>query len=276
METQDAIVAFKGFDANLRCRGFQYEIGASYVHEGPVVRCTAAGFHACENPLDVFSYYSPHGSRYCSVEVSGEISRDGSDSKIAAAKLTVVAEIGIPGIVTSFVKWVMERIDASLSHTNTGNMSASTNTGDMSASTNTGYRSASTNTGNMSASTNTGYMSASTNTGNMSASTNTGNMSASTNTGNRSASTNTGYMSASTNTGDMSASIVSGKESVAIATGCESKAKAGEGSAIVIVSRADDGSLLHIFASKVGENGIKADTFYMLDKFGVPQEVGNG
>ncbi len=210
METQDAIVAFKGFDANLRCRGFQYEIGASYVHEGPVVRCTKEGFHACENPLDVFTYYSPHESRYCSVEVSGEISRDGSDSKIAAAKLTVVAEIGIPGIVTSFVKWVMDRIDASLNQTNTGDRSASTNTGD------------------------------------------------------RSASTNTGYMSAST---------VSGKASVAIATGYESKAKASEGSAIVIVSRADDGSLLHIFSSKVGENGIKADTFYMLDRSGIPQEV---
>ena len=219
METQNSIVAFKGFDANLRCRDFQYEIGASYVHEGPVVRCTKEGFHACENPLDVFSYYSPHESRYCSVEVSGEISRDGSDSKIAAAKLTVVAEIGIPGIVTSFVKWVMDRIDASLSQTNTGDMSASTNTGD------------------------------------------------------RSASTNTGDMSASTNTGDMSASTVSGKASVAMAIGSESKARASEGSAIVIVSRADDCSLLHIFASKVGENGIKADTFYMLDKCGVPKEV---
>ena len=210
METQNSIVAFKGFDANLRCRDFQYEIGASYVHEGPVVRCTKEGFHACENPLDVFSYYSPHESRYCSVEVSGEISRDGSDSKIAAAKLTVVAEIGIPGIVTSFVKWVMDRIDASLSQTNTGDMSASTNTG---------------------------------------------------------------YMSASTNTGDRSASTVSGKASVAMAIGSESKARASEGSAIVIVSRADDCSLLHIFASKVGENGIKADTFYMLDKCGVPKEV---
>ncbi|MCK9005875.1 hypothetical protein MY896_07325 [Haemophilus influenzae] len=102
---------------------------------------------------------------------------------------------------------------------------------------------------------------------------NTGDQSVATNTGDRSAATNTGYQSAATNTGDRSAAEVSSKQSIAVALGWQSKAKASIDGAIVCVYRNDDGELIHIKASKVGENNIKADTWYTLDEIGEFVEV---
>ncbi|HHF3649312.1 TPA: hypothetical protein ACPOGY_001029 [Haemophilus influenzae] len=111
------------------------------------------------------------------------------------------------------------------------------------------------------------------NTGDLSVATNTGDLSVATNTGDWSAATNTGYRSVATNTGDWSAAEVSGKQSIAVALGWQSKAKASIDGAIVCVYRNDDGELIHIKASKVGENNIKADTWYTLDEIGEFVEV---
>jgi hypothetical protein len=268
MKKSETIVAIKGFDANLRCREFQFAIGETYTHDGKVSACES-GFHACEYALDVFGYYPPSDSRYCIVEQSGEIDRHADDSKIASASITVKAEIRIPEIVTRAVDWIIARIDRSLEQSVTaGDRSAATNTGYRSAATNTGDRSAATNTGYQSAATNTGYQSAATNTGYRSAATNTGDRSAATNTGNWSAATNTGYQSAATNTGDRSAASVEGKYAVAISTGTDSKAMASKSSAIVLVNRDAEGAIRHIRASKVGENGIEAGKWYALDDAG--------
>ena len=86
--------------------------------------------------------------------------------------------------------------------------------------------------------------------------------------GDRSAATNTGDQSAATNTGYQSAAEVSGSQSVAAAFGIESKARAGESGAIVLCFRSDEGELIHIRASKVGDNGVKAGTWYQLDENG--------
>ncbi|HCF2578537.1 TPA: hypothetical protein NIA57_002351 [Pseudomonas aeruginosa] len=160
---------------------------------------------------------------------------------------------------------------------NTGNRSAASNTGNRSAASNTGNRSAASNTGYQSAASNTGYQSAASNTGNQSAASNTGYQSAASNTGNRSAASNTGYQSAASNTGnrsaasntgDYSAAEVSGKESVAASLGIEGRARASAGSAIVLCHRDDEGRLIHIRASKVGENGVEPDTWYQLNAEG--------
>lgn len=65
----NTIKAYKGFDKNLQCRGFQYEIGKEY--EEKDAKACNCGFHACEYPLDVFGYYPPTNSRFCEVEQSG-------------------------------------------------------------------------------------------------------------------------------------------------------------------------------------------------------------
>ncbi|MDX8872146.1 hypothetical protein SM253_20235 [Salmonella enterica] len=299
------IVTFKGFNKDLKCRGFQFAIGETFHHDGKVEAC-GSGFHACECPFDVFSYYPPAESRYAETISFGITDREEiGDTKIASASITIKAELTLPQFIQRGIEWIWSKIDKSLEQqimtgdrsaaTNTGYRSAATNTGDQSAATNTGDQSAATNTGNWSAATNTGDQSAATNTGDQSAATNTGDQSAATNTGDRSAATNTGYRSAATNTGDWSAATntgyrsaatntgdwsaatntgdrsaaeVSGSQSVAAAFGIEGKARASEGAAIVLCYRDEDGELIHIRASKVGENGIMPDTWYQLDEDG--------
>ena len=220
--------AYKGFDKDLKCRGFQYEIGKTY-KEKKAELCDC-GFHACEYPLNVFDYYAPAESRFCEVDIDDNGQRQKDDSKVCGKTIKIGAEIGIPGLVKAHVEYINSKIE-----------NTETNTGNYSASTNTGYKSASTNTGNYSASTNTG---------------------------DKSASTNTGDYSASTNTGDYSASEVSGVGSVALVVGRGSKAKASIGSAIVIVERGEwDGKtypMLGIKAAIVDGKKIKADTWYKL------------
>ena len=68
---------YKGFDQDLKCRGFQYEVGKEY--ETDSAKLCESGFHACENPLDVFEYYSPSNNRFCEVELDANKER-GNDS----------------------------------------------------------------------------------------------------------------------------------------------------------------------------------------------------
>ncbi len=100
----ETIKSYKGFDKDLKCRGFQYEIGKEY--EEPEANVCRAGFHACERPLDVFNHYYPVNSRFCEVEQSGELSRDTDDGKVASTKIKIGAEIGIPGLVKAQIEWV--------------------------------------------------------------------------------------------------------------------------------------------------------------------------
>mgnify|MGYP005945695623 CR=1 FL=1 len=225
MSNKNIIHSYKGFDKDLKCRGFQYEVGKDY-EQGGSIKCCNNGFHACEFPLDAFNYYVPgSNSRYCTVTQSGDIDKDGGDSKVASSKIHIETEIGISGIIKAGVKFILDKVNWNDNkETNTGDYSAATNTGYCSAATNTGYRSAATNTGNCSAATNTGYCSAATNTGYRSAATNTGNCSAATNTGYCSAATNTGYCSAATNTGNCSAATNTGNYSAATNTGYYSAA----------------------------------------------------
>ncbi|EBH3901459.1 hypothetical protein CP650_15755 [Salmonella enterica] len=218
------IVTFKGFNKDLTCRDFQFAIGETFHHDGKVEAC-GSGFHACECPFDVFSYYPPAESRYAETISFGVIDREEEgDTKIASASITIKAELTLPQFIQRGIEWIWSKIDKSLEQQ---------------------------------------IM-----TGNWSAATNTGNRSAATNTGNRSAATNTGDWSAATNTGNRSAAEVSGSQSVAASLGIEGKARASEGGAIVLCYRDEDGELIHIRASKVGENGIMPDIWYQLNEDG--------
>ena len=151
-----SIVAYKGFDKNLQCKGFQFEIGQSYSTDGEIVICER-GFHACENPLDVWGYYAPSDSRFALVELSGDTARHSGDTKIVAAEITIKAEISLPEFIKRSVDYLLAHVVwKGAKKTNTGDQSAATNTGNWSAATNTGDQSAATNTGNRSAATASG------------------------------------------------------------------------------------------------------------------------
>ena len=135
------IAAYKGFDQDLKCRDFQYEIGKTYKHKGEVSVCNS-GFHACENPLAVFEYYPPT-SRFAIVKCAGKISKDINDKKIACGELTVEAEIWLPELISEAVEWIHSRVDLENKKiSNTGNYSVASNTGYKSAASNTGDGSA--------------------------------------------------------------------------------------------------------------------------------------
>lgn len=269
--------AYKGFDRDLKCRGFQYEIGKEY--EEKEAEACEKGFHACENPLEVFRYYPPcDGNRYCEVEQDGELSKHGGDSKVASTKIKIGVELGLKGLIQAGVSFILDKVnwkadaatntDAQSAAVNLGYRSAATNTGDLSAAMNTGDRSAAVNTGDYSAAVNSGDYSAAMNTGYRSAAVNSGFQSAAVNSGIGSAAVNSGTRSAAVNSGTGSAAEVSNGDSVAIVTGYNSKAKAGLGSAIVIAERGDwNGKtypLINIKAAIVDGEKIKADTWYTL------------
>jgi len=104
---EKTVTAFKGFDKELKCRGFQYEIGKTYTHDGNVKICNS-GFHACENPFDVWSYYSPVDSKYCTVTMVEPITHNEGDSKIASAKITIDAEINFPDFVKTAINYIID------------------------------------------------------------------------------------------------------------------------------------------------------------------------
>ena len=259
------MIVYKGTDKDMKCRGFQFDLGKEYVEEE--AKLCSKGFHGCEYPLDVFSYYSPANSRFFEADLDGVTDEKEDDSKRAGTKIKLRAEIGIAGIVKAAVEYIKEKAESSKNQT--GNCSVATNTGTCSVTTNTGDRSAATNTGNCSAATNTGDRSAATNTGNCSAATNTGDRSAATNTGYCSAATNTGYCSAATNTGYCSAAAVDGKESIAIVTGVDSKASGAIGCWLVLTDRGgwngDTFPIKEVRAVKVDGDTIKPGVFYKLE-----------
>ncbi|EJO0065756.1 hypothetical protein NR863_003063 [Salmonella enterica] len=200
------IVTFKGFNKDLTCRDFQFAIGETFHHDGKVEAC-GSGFHACECPFDVFSYYPPAESRYAETLSFGVTDHEEEgDTKIASSSITIKDELTLPQFIQRGIEWIWSKIDKSLEQQIM-----------------TGYQSAA---------------------------------------------TNTGYQSAATNTGCQSAAEVSGSQSVAASLGIKGKSRASEGGAIVLCYRDKNGELIHIRASKVGENGIMPNTWYQLNEDG--------
>ena len=241
--------AYKGFNRELRCRGFQYEVGKEY--EEPEAELCKCGFHACENPLDVFCYYPPASSRYCEVEMDEVGPGIGDDSKRCSKKIRIGVEIGFKGIIEAGIKFIMDSADwANKKEFNTG------------------YRGVATNIGYQSAAINIGDQSVASNTGDQSVAANTGDQSVAANTGYWSVAANTGYQSAAINTGQVSVATVEGEESIAIATGIKSSAKGSLGCYIVLAEWYRDGCgnwhIKHVQSAKVDGEKIKADTFYTL------------
>ena len=157
--------AYKGFDENLKCKDFQYEIGKAY--EEPEAKLCEKGFHACEYPLDVFEYYAPGNmSRYCEVDLD-DVSdkKSNKDSKRCGKKIAVKAEIGIAGLVKAAVKYTMEKAIPENSKHATGRQGAASATGDQGAASATGDQGAASATGWRGAASATGWQGAASATG---------------------------------------------------------------------------------------------------------------
>ena len=219
--------ACKGFDRDLKCRGFQYEVGGEYTEEtAELCKC---GPHACENPLDTLRYYRPGDSRYCEVEIEDNGQRSSYDSKVCGKHIRIGAEIGLEGVINAGVRFVLDKCESATEENASGlngNAAASGESGNAAAS---GVR---------------------------------GNAAASGVSGNAAASGESGTAAV---TGWYGKASAIGKQCVAVAWGADSVARGTMGNWIVVSERDDDGNIIDAKIAKVDGETIMADTWYKLE-----------
>ena len=218
--------AYKGFDKDMKCRGFQYEVGKEY-EEGSASLCDR-GFHACENPLDTLRYYRPGDSRYCEVEIEDNGERNSDDSKVCGKHIKIGAEIGLKGVINAGVRFVFDKCESATEENASGergNAAASGWSGNAAAS---GWR---------------------------------GNAAASGESGNAAAS---GVSGSATVTGRYGKASAIGKQCVAVAWGQDSLARGSVGNWLVVSERDDDGNIIDAKIVRVDGEAVKENTWYTL------------
>ena len=273
--------AYKGFDKDLKCRGYQYQIGGEYTEDS--AELCKKGFHACELPHDVFNYYAPAESRFCEVDLDATDERNSEDSKRVGTRIKIGAEISVFDIAKISVKEFFDLIE----FTKKIESSDTNNAGDYGAA-NAGYRGAA-NAGNRGAA-NAGYRGAA-NAGNYGAA-NAGDYGAA-NAGNYGAA-NAGYRGAANagnggaanagdrgaanvgnygaaNAGNYGAAIVRdggkakvGKSGVAVGLGEKAMASGAVGAVLVLTERDSRYNIINAAAVIVDGEKIKADTYYTM------------
>ena len=241
--------AYKGFDKDLKCRGYQYQIGGEYTEDS--AELCKKGFHACELPHDVFNYYAPAESRFCEVDLDATDERNSEDSKRVGTRIKIGAEISVFDIAKISVKEFFDLIE----FTKKIESSDTNNAGDYGAA-NAGYRGAA-NAGNRGAA-NAGYRGAA----------NAGNYGAA-NAGDRGAANVGNYGAA--NAGNYGAAIVRdggkakvGKSGVAVGLGEKAMASGAVGAVLVLTERDSRYNIINAAAVIVDGEKIKADTYYTM------------
>ena len=252
-------IAYKAFDQNMQCRGFQFEVGKTYKLDGEVKACES-GFHACENPLDMWNYY-PLNSRYAVVELGGNINRHADDSKIAAAQITILAEITLSQIISDGVARLMGLCKDALAAS--GDYSKLAASGDDSNLVVSGHNSKLAASGDYSNLAASGYYS------NLAASGDYSKLAASGHDSKLAASGHDSKLAASGDYSKLAASggysnlVASGKNSICMAAGYASTAQVGENGVIVLPYY--DGIRTRVAVGYVGENGIEPNVEYKVN-----------
>ena len=244
--------AYKGFNKDMTCRGFQYKEGETY--ETDRAKVCDCGFHACENPIDCLEYYEPHKSVYHEVELDGEIDRqhDG-DTKVAATKIKIGARLSIAGLVKAAVDFVMSKVKAT-----TGDAANAATTGDDANAATTGYAAHAATTGRCAHAATTGDDAHAATTGEYAHAATTGK-----------------YANAAT-TGDAGKAEVKDGESIAVVTGLNCCARGGVGSWLVLTERDADRHIVGIKAIKIDGKKYKPDTWYTLENGKVAEVKAEG
>ena len=90
------MIGYKAFDENLKCRGFQFEVGKTYDTgraKEELELCSDTVFHFCRelHRIENVSDYRISNSRVCEVIAEGDIVTDGD--KYGTNKLTILREI---------------------------------------------------------------------------------------------------------------------------------------------------------------------------------------
>ena len=105
--SENVIKSYKGFDKNMQCRGFQYEVGKEYDMDGEI-KCCNRGFHACKSPIKVWDYYDMLNSRFAEVEQSGKIDEEEKSTKVCSSHIKIKAELKLADIINIGVEWLKD------------------------------------------------------------------------------------------------------------------------------------------------------------------------
>ena len=231
----EKIIAYKGMDENMRCRGKQYEVGKTYTEDK--ADCCHAGMHACVNPFDVFSYYQLNGkNRFFEVECSGDVSKGDCDSKLACTELTIKGEMNFAGLVKATVQAVFDRVKEK----------GSFFSGDYSTAGTSGYSSTAGTSGDYStAGTSGDYSTAGT-------------------SGYSSTAGTSGDSSTAAATGSFCKAESTGANSIAVANGYESKARGAMGDYLVLTEYDSNLNLVRAKMAQVDGDQIKPHVWYIL------------
>jgi hypothetical protein len=262
-KASDTIIAYKGFDKDWKCRDFQFELGQTYTHDGPVALCQS-GFHACEQPMDVFGYYPLGESKYAQVELGGVTDQKEGDTKRVGKSLVLKVSLDIAGLVKAQIEWVRKHADGkSIAE---GRKSRAASSGDSSSAASSGYSSSAASSG---------YSSSAASSGDCSSAASSGDSSSAASSGYSSSAASSGYSSSAASSGDSSRAASSGDTSSAACdtngfaciAGIAGRVKGNAGSALSLGYRDKDGRN-RIAVGYVGENGIEADVWYRLNERG--------
>ena len=105
--SKNVITSYKGFDKNMQCSGFQYEVGKEYEMDGEI-KCCNRGFHACKSPMEVWDYYDMLNSRFAEVEQSGNIDEEEKSTKVCSSHIKIKAELKLADIINIGVEWLKD------------------------------------------------------------------------------------------------------------------------------------------------------------------------
>ena len=258
----DKIIAYKGMDENMCCRGKQYEIGKTYTEDKAV--CCAAGMHACENPFDVLQYYPMKDKhRFFEVECGGEISKSDEGSKLACTELTVKGELNFAGMLKATLGAVFNRVKAKEPFSS-GNSSTAGSSGYSSTAGSSGYSSTAGSSGDYSTAGSSGDSSTAGSSGYSSTAGSSGRSSTAGSSGDYSTAGSSGDSSSATATGCYCRAQAEGKNSLAMANGAHSKARGVLGCYLVLTEYDDDGNMLWAKIAKVDGAAIKENVWYTL------------
>jgi len=279
-KTDKPIMAYKAFDDDMKCRGFQYKVGETYEHEGPVSECES-GFHACEDPFDVFRFYDITTSKFAAVELSGYI--DKGDMKIAAGKIKISAELELPEYIDHCVKWLFSLVKVKngnyakqassgysakqassgnyATQASSGNYAKQASSGNYAKQASSGYSATQASSGNYATQASSGNYAKQASSGYSATQASSGNSATQASSGNYAKQASSGYSAKQASSGNSATHKITGENGVISAAGSSAVASGADGTWISLAEYSK-GECIGFATGCIGTGGLKADTFY--------------
>ena len=267
------VVSYKGFDKNLQCRGFQFEVGKTYTADGTIVAC-GNGFHACADPLDVWNFYPPvtadgEINRFAVVTQTGAMSRNGDGSKIASASITIDRELSLHEFVNHAVDFIVDltkSVDSSgdyAANASSGDYAANASSGDYAKNASSGHYAKNASSGNYATNASSGYCATNASSGDYAKNASSGYYAKNASSGNYATNASSGDYAKNASSGNLGKNSASGANCVIMSAGIGTWNKGPIGTRIGAAEYDDSGNCIGIVVGCVGEDGIEPDVWYV-------------